>query len=214
LVDHSVEDIIEKWRVSLQHTIQAATVLVSRLAIVRLRLTVQRARTRVREDHRLGFMYPRGSAGELDVMPIYPFERTVFPKMLPCPFLSRSGKNSGPVKGPGGIDESVGMVETTEKVEGDGDGKKGQKKAGATSNVGADPQNRWGHAAGVPIGNANAAGHGHYPYQPSQLRIQSQRPQASGVDRLAGGTPGSLVSLESHVSIEKLAPEIGEHPFS
>ena len=72
-------------------------------------------------------------------MPIYPFERTVFPKKLPSPFLNRSGKNLGLVKGPGGIDESVGVVETSEKVEGDGDGKKRQKKAGATSSVGADP---------------------------------------------------------------------------
>jgi chromatin structure-remodeling complex subunit RSC1/2 len=148
------------------------------------------------------------------LMSIYPFERNVYPKKLSSPFLSRSGKNSGLVKGPGGIDESVGMVETTEKVEGDGDGKKRQKKAGATSNVGADPLNRWSHA-GVPIGNANAAGYGHYPYQPSQLsqQVQSHRPQAGGVGRSGGGTSGSLVSLESHASIEKLAPEIGEHTF-
>ena len=143
------------------------------------------------------------------LMSIYPFERTVYPRKVPSPFLGRSGKNSGLVKCPGGIDESVGMVETTEKVEGDGDGKKRQKKAGA------DPRNRWGHAAGVPIGNANAAGYGHYPYQPSQLsqQVQSHRPQAGGVDRSGGGTSGSLVSLESHASIEKLAPETGEHLF-
>ncbi|EGN94159.1 hypothetical protein SERLA73DRAFT_96993 [Serpula lacrymans var. lacrymans S7.3] len=51
-----------------------------------------------------------------EFMPIYPFERVVFPRRFPSPFLAKGGK-VGAVKGPGGITENVEKSEA-EKAEG------------------------------------------------------------------------------------------------
>lgn len=68
-------------------------------------------------------------------MPIYPFERLVYPQKVGSPFVG-----TNPVKGPGGIGEPIERAQG-EKIEGGGTGRKRAKRnvdSEATINPGVD----------------------------------------------------------------------------
>jgi chromatin structure-remodeling complex subunit RSC1/2 len=145
-------------------------------------------------------------------MPIYPFERTVFPRRVVSPFVSKTGK----VKGPGGIEE--GAETTLEPTEGDGNGRKRHRRTGTGVNAGGDYAglpNKGGYA-GAPVAGANALlSTFHHPYQPSHLsqQIQPHNRSQAGSDRSIISAAGGLVNLENHASIEKLPAETGKPMF-
>ena len=139
-----------------------------------------------------------------DFMPIYPFERTVFPNRLPSPFLTKGPR--GPVKGPGGITD---VVERGEGEKGEGEGssrKRTRRTAGDTG-----PNKGLYVGTGVHGTNAAAAS-SNYHYQPShlsqQLQPHIQRP--GNPDRSFITAAGGLASLGNHAQMERLPPETGE----
>jgi chromatin structure-remodeling complex subunit RSC1/2 len=70
-----------------------------------------------------------------DFMPIYPFERLVYPPKAGSPFVG-----TNPAKGPGGIGEPIERAQG-EKIEGGGTGRKRAKRnvdSEATTNTGVD----------------------------------------------------------------------------
>jgi chromatin structure-remodeling complex subunit RSC1/2 len=139
-----------------------------------------------------------------EFMPIYPFERTVFPRRFGSPFLTKNGK--GPIKGPGGIEE-------TDKREGDkaevtGAGRKRPKRTAAAPVTG----DLAGPNKGVYVGVPGAQGVSNVAPGSSSLQFQYQhhRSQASIGDRSVANAAGGLATLGNNALIEKLPPETGE----
>jgi chromatin structure-remodeling complex subunit RSC1/2 len=83
-----------------------------------------------------------------DWMPIYPFERMVYPRRFPSPFVR--GRGVPVPRGPGGIGDAIERAEG-ERTEGGGTGRKRARKGGATSaNALSDT---YGPGKGVYAGN-------------------------------------------------------------
>ena len=152
-----------------------------------------------------------------EFMPIYPFERTVFPRRFGSPFLAKSGRN--PVKGPGGIEE-VDKSEV-DKAEAAGAGRKRPKRTtGAGTGDHAGPNK--GVYVGIPgaqgVTNVAASSSSlHHQYQASHLTQQTQphhRSQASVGDRSVLNAAGGLAVLGNNVVVEKLPPETSELALS
>ncbi|KXN88583.1 Chromatin structure-remodeling complex subunit rsc1 [Leucoagaricus sp. SymC.cos] len=138
-----------------------------------------------------------------EFMPIYPFERTVYPIRYPSPFLVKGSK----VKAPGGIvasaqDDAMGV---------DGD----KKKTNTRKVSGGDAGPSKGQYVG-PSTTAQATASGStaptpQPQQPVQQQpavIQPYRPP--GPDRSVVTAAGGS-SQGSNVQIEKLPPETTKH---
>lgn len=139
-------------------------------------------------------------------MPIYPFERTVYPIRYPSPFLVKGSK----VKGPGGIVPSS----SGDASELDADRKR--TTAGKASSADAGP------SKGQYVGNSTAQGASTVPtpqpqyqqltqqyqhqYQQHQVTQQYRPP---GPDRSVYTAAGGA-ALGSNIQIEKLSPEISE----
>ncbi|EPQ61248.1 hypothetical protein GLOTRDRAFT_135767 [Gloeophyllum trabeum ATCC 11539] len=142
-----------------------------------------------------------------DFMPIYPFERTVFPRRFGSPFLK--GKN---VKGPGGIGEST--------VKGDGEkaepGAKRPRRTGTHSIVDQTGPNK-GLYVGVP-GAQTSTPPGSTSQYPQHFQGQHQvqpRPQSSQnrptEDRSIITAAGGWSNLASIAVLEKVPPETAKH---
>jgi hypothetical protein len=170
-------------------------------------------------------------------MPIYLFERTVFPRRRDSPFLA----GGGGVTGPGGIEESPGGREG-----GEGDAGKDKGSGGADAGgrkklkrgvdhtgpnkgvyVGAAAHGGAGASAAPPPAPPPAAvaasGGGtlaQYPYYPgaaasSQLmQPHNQRTQSVAEDRSITTAVGGLANLGSNMKVEKLGPEISKSSIS
>ena len=120
------------------------------------------------------------------------------------------------MKGPGGIEESVDVMDTDKAEASSGTTRKRPKRATAGANVASDLAgvNR-GVNVGVSgvYGNANTglpASAFHYPYQLphlSQTRQPHHRSHASNRDRSMMGAAGGLANVGNNVSVEKLPPE-------
>jgi chromatin structure-remodeling complex subunit RSC1/2 len=146
-------------------------------------------------------------------MPIYPFERTVYPIRYPSPFLVKG--NNSKVKGPGGIipssssGDGVGEHDAVQKKNASGVG----KTEGSGANKG---QQHAGNATTQGSGVATASSVVPTPQpQYQQLMQQTQHPQHQLVQRPPGPdrsvfTAAGGTALGNNIQIEKLPPEISE----
>lgn len=144
-----------------------------------------------------------------EFMPIYPFERNVFPRRFPSPFLS--GKI---IKAPGGIGDVVERAEG-EKIEGGGTGRKRPKRTAAATATAIrfEQTDRSGPSKGLYVGSTTAqpvASTSSYQYPPT---AQTQYAQ-SGATSLRGTGERSIVTaagtnLGSNIVTEKLPSETG-----
>lgn len=137
-----------------------------------------------------------------EFMPIYPFERTVFPRRFGSPFIGK-----GAIKGPGGIGGSVEKVEA-EKADG---GRKRSRRA-----AGGDGPSKGLYVGPGTQGSTNSSG-GHtamqpYQHQPSHLsqQLQPQRIQGAVEDRSIVSAAGGMAALGGLAHIERLPSETGE----
>lgn len=132
-----------------------------------------------------------------EFMPIYPFERTVFPRRFGSPFIV-SNLKVGPVKGPGGIGHSV------ERVEGE-NADAGRKRPRRTA--GGD-----GPSKGLYVGPGAQGGGGvttpAYPLAQQQMQYQ-HRSSTHIEDRSIVSAAGGMAVLGGHAHVEKLPSETG-----
>jgi chromatin structure-remodeling complex subunit RSC1/2 len=164
-------------------------------------------------------------------MPIYPFERIVYPRRYASPFLQMPAPGSGGMlKGPGGIGEPIERAEG-EKIEGGGTGRKRSKKAAASASATDTYGPSKGLYVGVPIPGQQGQSQQQalMPVPPTPLQTAQQQrphtpqvlqPQASstrtGDDRSIVTAAGGWGVLGTNASASKLTPEVGEaadHPF-
>ncbi|XP_006454962.1 hypothetical protein AGABI2DRAFT_148258 [Agaricus bisporus var. bisporus H97] len=148
-----------------------------------------------------------------EFMPIYPFERTVYPIRYPSPFLVKG--NGSKVKGPGGIIPSSS---------GDGGGELEVDKKKNTSGMGK------GDVVGVNKGQQQHAGNittqaatagssvapTPQPHYQQQLMQQSQHQPHQPVQRPPGPdrsvfTAAGGATLGNNIQVEKLPSEITKH---
>jgi chromatin structure-remodeling complex subunit RSC1/2 len=148
-----------------------------------------------------------------EFMPIYPFERTVFPRRKDSPFLERGG-----VKGPGGIDESVDRIAV------DSEGGREKDKGEATMSTRKKQKRNADHTGpnkGVYVGAHGGTGavagttsSSQYPYQPAYPSQQTQphhhRSGSNSEDRSIITAVGGLANLGSNIKVERLGPEISK----
>ncbi|KAJ8518925.1 hypothetical protein ONZ45_g4070 [Pleurotus djamor] len=133
-----------------------------------------------------------------EYMPIYEFERTVYPRRLLSPFLLKSGKSA--VKGPGGIIDGNNATDTDVSSL----GRKRTKRGGvdiSTPAKGASPAPFGDPSSSTPMVPG-------YQYQSSQLTHQliptTQRP-----DRSITSVAGPL--LGTQIQSEELSPELARY---
>jgi chromatin structure-remodeling complex subunit RSC1/2 len=148
-----------------------------------------------------------------DWMPIYPFERLVYPRRFPSPFVKGRG-----IKGPGGIGDSVERGEG-EKIEGGGTGRKRARKGGSGSSTVTDT---YGPSKGLYVGSAQYAPQNTQPaaspstqyqyLQQSNIQPQPHYPQYGQVqpveDRSIVQAAGGM-AMAGSPDFKKLPPEIG-----
>ena len=139
-------------------------------------------------------------------MPIYPFERIIYPKRHQSPFLSG-------ITGPGGLGDSIERADG-EKIEGGGTGRKRARKS--TSGQGTDQGPRYGTFVGPPgtsvsSGRAGSTGASQPAHQtPAPVPPQQKRVE----DRSIGTAAGGLANLQGNAIVEVLPAETGESPHS
>ncbi|KAI0034332.1 hypothetical protein K488DRAFT_9522, partial [Vararia minispora EC-137] len=140
-----------------------------------------------------------------EFMPIYPFERMVYPRRFDSPFLH------GKTRGPGGIGEPVDRADG-EKTEGGGTGRKRSKKPGAPSDI-------TGPTKGLYVGVPGASGAASASASASAARTASapqQQQQQQGYaeaieDRTVITAAGGYAALGSNAAMEKLPPATVKH---
>jgi chromatin structure-remodeling complex subunit RSC1/2 len=144
-------------------------------------------------------------------MPIYPFERPVFPRRFASPFVT--GK---PIKAPGGIGDAIERPEG-EKLEGGGIGRKRTRKNAAGSRI--DVTDRVGQSKGVYVGppvqspTTGATGYQYQGAQPPQYGRAAMGQQRSIVDRSIMTAAGGAAALGANAITERLPPETGTSTF-
>jgi len=133
-----------------------------------------------------------------DFMPIYPFERMVFPRRFGSPFLKGAR-----VRGPGGIGESVDRAEG-ERIEGGGTGRKRTRKAGAPTDISGPSKGLY-----VGVGPANVAGAA--TPLPVVYTAQPAGSQSRTEDRSIVTAAGGATVLGANANMEKLLAETARH---
>ncbi len=125
-----------------------------------------------------------------EFMPIYPFERTVYPARLPSPFTAKSAGKSA-AKGPGGI-----IPGSADQPEGSGDTESAKRRTRNDTPLRNTP-------SAPPVPALYQATHTSYiqPYT---------APRATGPDRSVVSAAGGLVAIGGPGQVEKLSPETGE----
>jgi chromatin structure-remodeling complex subunit RSC1/2 len=134
-------------------------------------------------------------------MPIYPFERIIYPKRYPSPFLTGG-------TGPGGIGDSIERAEG-EKIEGGGTGRRRARRA-ATGQTHDHAGPRYGTFVGAANALAQAGGGSAGVPQPlpqpqPAVHIQQKRTE----DRSIGTAAGGLANLQGNAVVEVLPAETG-----
>ena len=132
-----------------------------------------------------------------DFMPIYPFERMVFPRRFGSPFLKGTR-----VRGPGGIGESIDRAEG-ERIEGGGTGRKRTRKPGAPTDIS-------GPSKGLYVGVEPANVSGTTP-QPVVYTPQQGGGQPRTEDRSVVTAAGGATVLGTNADMEKLSAETGTY---
>jgi chromatin structure-remodeling complex subunit RSC1/2 len=128
-------------------------------------------------------------------MPIYPFERMVFPRRFGSPFLKGTR-----VRGPGGIGESIDRAEG-ERIEGGGTGRKRSRKPGAPTDISGPSKGLY-----VGVGPATVPG---TPAQPTTYAPLAAGAQPRAEDRSIVTAAGGAAVLGNNASMEKLPAETG-----
>ena len=147
-----------------------------------------------------------------EFMPIYPFERMVFPRRFVSPFLTKL--KGSKLRFPGGIGESVERADG-EKIEGGGTGRKRFRKPGTLAASSTGPSKGLFVGSGPPAGSAQAQqqqqqqmSNAYQPY-PAQMQQMMPRPKE---DRSVINAAGGVAALANVAVIEKLPPETSELP--
>ncbi|KAN0121428.1 hypothetical protein V8E52_003324, partial [Russula decolorans] len=133
-----------------------------------------------------------------DFMPIYPFERMVFPRRFGSPFLKGSR-----VRGPGGIGESIDRAEG-ERIEGGGTGRKRTRKPGAPTDIS-------GPSKGLYVGVGPASVPGATPQPVVYTTAQPASGQPRTEDRSVVTAAGGAAVLGTNADMEKLSGETARH---
>lgn len=149
-------------------------------------------------------------------MPIYPFERSVYPKRYPSPFISGE-----PPKAPGGIGDMVERGEG-EKHEGGGIGRKRARKP-ATAVLGGpggpssrlDLTDRYGPSRGLYVGPPIPGVSTPTAAQPVSSSFEHYEPPAlaqlrGDVDRSIVTASGGASALGGQIVVDRLPPETCE----
>lgn len=135
-----------------------------------------------------------------DFMPIYPFERMVFPRRFGSPFLKGTR-----VRGPGGIGESIDRAEG-ERIEGGGTGRKRTRKPGAPTDISGPSKGLFvGGPASVPGATPQTV-----VYNTAQPTSGQPRTEDRSVVTAAGGA----VVLGTNADMEKLSGETGTYSIT
>jgi chromatin structure-remodeling complex subunit RSC1/2 len=182
------------------------------------------------EEVRQDRQQQQGQSGEGgEFMPIYLFEKIIWPKKVGSPFLAGRGGAVKGMKGPGGIVN----VPTSNGVEagGGGDGDSARKKLRSDGNPGRTQQQQPPPppppATTTTIGIASSqnalAVPSHNPYQQlqqphmqqSQLvaQVQSQRSTTLGPDRSIITAAGGIAAIGGPSQVEKLPAETGRFSY-
>lgn len=130
-------------------------------------------------------------------MPIYPFERMVFPRRFGSPFLKGTR-----VRGPGGIGESIDRAEG-ERIEGGGTGRKRTRKPGAPTDISGPSKGLY-----VGVGPTNVSG---ATPQPVVYTPQQGGGQPRTEDRSVVTAAGGAAVLGTNADMEKLSAETGTY---
>lgn len=141
-----------------------------------------------------------------DFMPIYPFERTVFPRRFGSPFLLK-GK---PIKGPGGFGEPLVKQQDADKTDTPG---KRPRRTGTHSIVDQTGPNK-GLYVGTP-GAQTLAAAGSSSHHSSTQQVQQTQPQAvptrPAEDRSIVTAAGGWTNLANNAVAEKIPPDTAKH---
>ncbi|PPQ87841.1 hypothetical protein CVT25_009493 [Psilocybe cyanescens] len=124
-----------------------------------------------------------------EFMPIYPFERTVYPVRHPSPFVAKGA--GGKIKGPGGI-----LEPSPDLVDGVDEGANSKKRS-RSDGAGAARVINTNTAYATPYQNIQA------PY----VQQQQQIGQRVGPDRSVVMAAGGLASIGGPSQVEKLPPD-------
>jgi chromatin structure-remodeling complex subunit RSC1/2 len=133
-----------------------------------------------------------------DFMPIYPFERMVFPRRFGSPFLKGSR-----VRGPGGIGESIDRAEG-ERIEGGGTGRKRTRKPGAPTDISGPSKGLY-----VGVGPATVPGATSQPVAYTTAQPAGSQPRTE--DRSVVTAAGGAAVLGTNADMEKLSGETGTY---
>jgi chromatin structure-remodeling complex subunit RSC1/2 len=133
-----------------------------------------------------------------DFMPIYPFERMVFPRRFGSPFLKGTR-----ARGPGGIGESIDRAEG-ERIEGGGTGRKRTRKPGAPTDIS-------GPSKGLYVGVGPASVPGATPQPVVYTTAQPASGQPRTEDRSVVTAAGGAAVLGTNADMEKLSGETGAY---
>jgi chromatin structure-remodeling complex subunit RSC1/2 len=174
----------------------------------------------------------RGARARGEWMPVYPFERLVYPRRLSSPFVARNGVPRA--KGPGGLGDPIERAEG-ERTEGGGTGRKRARKGagGAGGGGPASLTDMYGpqkgpYAGGGPVPTpfvqpqpaATQHSHQHHPQQQTQQRHHTYSPQPAAQyqqQRIARIEDRSLLqaaggaAVAASLAVETLPSETGEY---
>ena len=164
-----------------------------------------------------------GEGGEF--MPIYPFEKIIWPKKVRSPFLGGRGGALKGVKGPGGIVD----VPVANGVDGGGDGDNTRKKLRSDGNPGRTQQQQQQQQPSQPQTSAMAtlqtahAAQSQNPYQQFQQpyvqqqqianQTQTQRSTTLGPDRSIITAAGGIAAIGGSSQVEKLPADTGKFTY-
>lgn len=134
-----------------------------------------------------------------EFMPIYPFERTVYPVKLPSPFLVKGTSTKPAVKGPGGLVSGP----NNDQAEGPQEGRRQHLAARQEAPSRA--------ASSVPHSQpAVTSVTGHYPHYTGYVPQQPlQVGRVAGPDRSVVAAAGGVAAIGGPAQVEKLPPESG-----
>lgn len=143
-----------------------------------------------------------------EFMPIYPFERSVFPRRFSSPFLGPGAKS---LKAPGGLGDLVEKTEG-EKIEGGGTGRKRPRRAAASGGHKTEHTDRVGQSKGLYVGSGSGAGTNTTQQPPQTPTPQPRAPivhPRAPTDRSIVTAAGGMAALGNTATIARLPPETG-----
>ena len=142
-----------------------------------------------------------------EFMPIYPFERTVYPIRYPSPFLIKGSK----VKGPGGIIPSLEDIPNERKI-------MSARKVSGGNDSGPSKGQYIGPTtmmtktmSATMVQNALSGSIAPIPQQ-QQLQMVAQSIRPPVLDRSLIAAAGGL-SQGNNIQVEKLSPETSKFPY-